>query len=612
MPNLETIKPNISPEPTPEQLATMKQLREELGKKIAKIDEALRNRGIALEDKTLRKDERAKIEESFDRLEAHKNNLLDQMPEIPVQQPEGVILNKDGIPFNKQPDPVVILDMYGNPIKKIEEKSLPIIEPTSQPVPQSAPQPPQQPQQPVQQPTVQPTAPTIQQIVQGVTNAKKITTAPATSTLAPITPASPTGPTGPTSPTTPPITSVVKTPEQILAEKIRKNEPLTREDLILRRTKWAGPDGVEAAIMKLYEAEKAANPPVEETPNFIEHTGPNLERARYDYVYALFQNRNNLYPDKVTYDHVKNLEKIYNQKRDEAVQEIQPIGNRTEDHIACKKERLKFLKDEHAAFEREALKLESQETRDRINKAIDRALNKTGRFIDKTQEKWNKGMEKFKNFFTDDPNTKGVGWLYYFFLVTHTTPLIAGNYINEKIGEPIDKGINTLRQKFKDALSSKKPRQEAPEQKKTLSEKYGDKDKKEKTIEEKSAEEVEAERKKNEIETRKMEFLSKATGVEMKGRNLDAWIKLSDTSVGKFFNPSRYKKPMKLEDYPDFQRKIHDALLPAYDEAKQISKVDRTKDIKGTDKLSLKEFINKLAEQDKLKDLWTKASNSNS
>ncbi len=612
MPNLENIQPKISPEPTLEQLATMKQLREELGKKIAKIDEALRNREIALENKTLRKDERAEIEDSFDRLEAHKNNLLDQMPEIPVQQPESIILNKEGVPFNKQPDPVVILDMYGNPINKAVEKNIPVKEPVSQPMPQPTPQIPQQPQQPTQQPAVQPTVPTIQQVVQNIANAKKVSTPPTPTISTPATPSGPAGPTGPTSPATPPVAPVVKTPEQILAEKIRNNEPLTREDLILRRTKWAGPTGVEAEIMNLHNAEKAANPPVEEAHNFIEHTGPDLERARYDYVYALFQNRNNLYPDKVTYDHVKNLEKIYNQKRDEAVQEIQPIGNRTEDHITCKKERLKFLKEEHAAFEREALKLESQETRDRINKAIDRALNKTGQFIDKAKEKWNKGMEKFKGIFTDDAKTKGMGWLYYFILVTSATPLIVGNYINEKIGEPIDKGINTLKQKFKDALSSKKPRQEAPEQKKTLSEKYGDKDKKDKTAEQKSAEEVEAERKKNEIETRKMEFLGKVTGVEMKGRNLDVWIKLSDTSTGKFFNPSRYKKPMKLEDYPDFQRKIHDALLPAYDEAKQISKVDRTKDIKGTDKLSLKEFINKLAEQDKLKDLWTKASNSNS
>lgn len=603
--NQENLKLNIQPELTPEQLKTATKLRTEILEKIAKFDEALRNRE-ALLNSNLRKDEKVEIEADFNQLETQKKVLMGQLPDMaatPQQTPvvtESLILDQYGNPFNQQKPPVVLVDQYSNPLPPSTELP-PIVQPVQQPT--------QAPVQPiVQAPTTapvpqMPTAPAapVAKIIPVVAQAPTpsvVNNAPAV----PITPVQPAGPAGPTGPT--PVATPTKTPEQLLAEKIRRGDPLTREELLFRRDHYHGTGGIAE------ELEKLATPPdPNEVHTFIEMGGPTLERSRNDYVYELFKNRNSYYPDAATFAHIKTLKEAYNKNIDEQINTIQPVGDMLEDKIACKKLRLKFMQGEREAFQREILRLDNEETRKRVGKAIEKAFDKTGKFLGKAKEKIGQGIDKVRDFFTDDPKTKGMGWLYYL-AVANTVHLKIATWGEEKIGKPTDDAINTLRNKFREALSSKTPKKESPETKKTLAEKYGDKNNPEKK--EKTPEEVEAERKKAEIESRKKEFLEKATGVEMKGKDLDNWKKLNGVYVGKFFNPSRFKTPKTIDDYPPFERKIYDALVPAYEEAKKLSATDRTKDIKATNKLNLEEFINKLAEQDKLKDLWKPTSNNNS
>jgi hypothetical protein len=70
-------------------------------------------------------------------------------------------------------------------------------------------------------------------------------------------------------------------------------------------------------------------------------------------VEVLFKNKDNFYPDVATLAYIKNLKESYHANINAEIEKIQPIGDRTEDKIASNKLRLKFLKDEHDAFQNE-------------------------------------------------------------------------------------------------------------------------------------------------------------------------------------------------------------------------------------------------------------------
>lgn len=456
-------------------------------------------------------------------------------------------------------------------------------------------------------------------------NLKKIYPAESEPAPAIITPPTPAPASENPEPAPVPAPAPTKTPEQLLAEKIRRGESLTPEDYLLRKDKWSGPGGVAKELENL-----ATAPDSQEAHNFIEHTGPNLERSRKDYVLAIFNNRKALYENKqwkdsgngvesetldpANQEYLKILQKKYNDNIDAELAQItvaeNPEGGK---RLAMTKARLEFLENERNTFNNELFMLENEETKKRINRALDKAFSKAGEFIGNAGafagKKINNILDRFKNKQGRKKGDGMPGW--YYAAMVPVSVVGIGVFGGKVLYKGALDSIAMLKEKFNKTMN--------PEKKEGgLKEKYGNKKPSAEPIPgkplDKTQEQFEKEKKLKEVEARKKEFLEKVTGVELTGRNLDNWKKLGIVHVGKFFNLSRFKKPTELEKqktYP-MQQKIYAALLPAYQEAERTSKLDRTKDIKGTDKLSMEEFITKLAEQDKLKALWTKASSNNS
>ena len=615
MSNLENLKINITPEPSPEELATVEKLRADLGVKIAKIDEALRNREEKL-GSNLRKDEKVKFEESYNRLEAQKKVLAGQMsgtpqgaaPEASATK-ESLILDQYGNPFNQQEKPAItLLDQYGNPLapaEAIKTEPKPVVN-TSPVAVANTP--------PIVQPPAQPKAPTVRVVpvtspapTPNISNAPNITTAPPGPTNLSTPTITPTGPTGPTVPNGPTVTPAApKTAEQLLAEKIRRGEPLTREELNMRRdpNHWDGPNGIGAELEKLAQPEPMSPP-----ENFIENSGPTLERSRSDYASALFKNRKALYENKewkksgdgvvsptldpANQEYLNSLKKKYNDNIDAELEKIN-VGKNPEggDRLALLKARTEFVKKERDAFNKEIFRLENEETKKRIGKALDKIASKTKSGLKAVGEMYKEGWKDLKDHFSrlNEAKEDGMGFLYNLVRAAALPTAIGISLGNE--------GYDNLKNKLKEKIDAWKNKdakeKEATESDATkkLSEKFGQK----KPASELKTPDVITDQ--MEISKKKNAFLEKTLGVELTGRNLDNWKKLSVVKTGKFFNWSRFSKPTELEKQKTFpiQQKIYDALRPTY----EAIKADKTRDIKSTDKLSIDEFLTTLAKADKL------------
>ncbi len=208
-------------------------------------------------------------------------------------------------------------------------------------------------------------------------------------------------------------------------------------------------------------------------------------------------------------------------------------------------------------------------------------------------------IEKAKKKIASKKKGDGVHWLYYAGMVP-ASPTALGVWAGGKLHEGVQDSIAMLKKKFNQAMN--------PEKKKTdLKEKFGNKKPNEKKDEavpgeamQKTQEQIDKEKKLKEVADRKNGFLEKAFGEKMKDPDIKAWDKLKGLSIKSFFNPTRIKKDIK--DYEPWQKAIYDQLKPLYDK----------KPVEVKETMTIGDYINSLAEQDKLKDLWNQTSSSNS
>ncbi len=213
---------------------------------------------------------------------------------------------------------------------------------------------------------------------------------------------------------------------------------------------------------------------------------------------------------------------------------------------------------------------------------------------EKTKERVSKTLEKMKK-------KEGMTWWYYagtFF----AGPTLIGNWIGNKLSNKLSSAIDLLKEKFKNKTDKEKPL--------SLKEKLGDKKSKDtaspKTAPKLTKEElVVKEQKEKEVKVRTTEFLEKAFDGKLEGDNKAGWEKLKKVPIWKFFDPT--KAGWILENYTPWQRSIYDKLYPLY--RKEYIAAKDTQKLGST---SLEDYLTKLAEQDKLKDLWTKPLNNNS
>jgi len=631
MPNLEIPKLNIHPEPTPEQVQAILKEYARLEKTTLEIKNQIGNGKFKLQDNGLYSVEHSGLVDQ-------NNNPIDSktIPESKIIIPDSKIIIPESniiIPESKIIDPATdpmmqIVDPQGNPMSSKEYVST--VKPPE---------------------AVEKVEPVVEEKAK-VEKKSKAVAAPTAASSGPVIMPIITGP-----------KPVVKGPEPVkvkteleqvvarIREYNKNNTPLSPEDLKYRLENWGK---VEVALMDLHKKEKTANPEPEVAHTFIEYAGPNLERSRIDYVNAIFNNRKALYENKqwqasgngvvtetldpANQQHLKILQKKYNDNIEAELKKVQPKNQEGGKLISMTQARLDFLQEERDQFNNELFLLDNEETKKRIGRALDKAFIKTGeitgdvgelagkgvekvgeltgkavgvvgekvgRGVDATTELVGKGVNNLIDRFKNKKGRKkgdGMPWWYYA-LAVPASPTALGVWAGGKLHEGVQDSIALLKKKFNQVVNPEKDKKKTD-----LKEKFGDKkpgEKKDGAVPgeamQKTQEQIDKEKKLKEIEDRKNEFLEKAFGKKPTTEDLEKLEKLSKLSIKSFFDPERQLNK-KLDTYTPWQRAIYDKLLPIYQKDTDPKK----------DKIKLKDYLTSLAEQDKLKDLWNQTSSSNS
>lgn len=611
MPNLENLQLHIEPEATPEQKAMMLKERDLLSKKLAAIDAALATMKNSTEENAYEKhveDQKKLADMAENAAQAlspeNLQNIYSQKEDSSSEPvPEKEVPTVETNTYDKHlQDQAALAELVGNNAQTLSQENLQKIYMKQE-------------EQPTAEPVKVLEVNTYDQHLEDTRKLAEIMGG-AASALSPenlkkIYPEKSEEPEA-VAPISTPALAQAKTELELVAERIREynknNTPLSPEDLKYRREHWVD---VKTELMNLHKKEVSENPEPETAHNFIEYTGPTLERSRNDYALALFNNRKALYKnqewkdsgdgvesptlDPANQEYLKSLHKKYNDNIDAELAKIDVAGNpEGGTRLALIKARLEFVKKENEALNREMFRLENEETQKRIGKAIDKALGKAGSMLESAKEKVQSGLKNLGDRFKNITPGKGMGWLYYL-AIAAASPIISGVWAGEGIGNKIDDGIAILKKKFGQTMNSVK---NPP----TIQEKFGTARKN--TTEPntpKSQEEAAQEKKEQETALRKKDFLEKAFGAKIEGDDAKKVEKLQNIHLGSFFNP-KDTMGKSVDDYKPWQKTIYEKLLPLYEKDSNTSKNNTT----------LRDLINKLAEQDKLKDLWKTTSKTSS
>ncbi len=386
-----------------------------------------------------------------------------------------------------------------------------------------------------------------------------------------------------------------KSPEQnnlqsqaeIIAQKIKNGDPLSKDDLEFRTNNWSI---LERAMMQ--NVTKAETTPgvtseqiLEQNSTPVENISRNLEQSRSDYVAAFQKNRVN--PGSIDHARLLELKNIYDENTKKGIDEI---WSQTKD----KKLLIDSLRDERRALEKEILERDTAETKARIEKSLKKfelvagsvllySLLLTGKFINDALELGKKGIEKLQS-----GNGKALELLkkhYDTMKASAKAPDPKAKFMDQFIN-PLNKlwGGETGKRSFEQGT---KEQQEATAKVATLEKKKVDNGAKEKT-----PEELEKSQMKDFL---KKSFESGFEGKQMTTKEekdtLRAWNKIKDKPVHLFMNPEKvvYKNAQgeevtkKVSDYSKAEQGLYKKIKDAY--------TDRQVSTPMGDGMTLEQFI---------------------
>lgn len=378
--------------------------------------------------------------------------------------------------------------------------------------------------------------------------------------------------------------SPAKTPDAVdpaaiaLAQKIRSGAELTQEELAERS---------DPAKWKVIEKEltKLAKPEAIKEENLIEQGKPTLGRLRSDFAAAIFKNRKALYENKSwlksklgigtetltpwDQEHLKSLQTQYDAAVNEGFEKIQPKGERMQDKIDCTKARLDFLKNERNAFNKELFQYENEETKKRINKAIDKAISSLRAVKDGIGKQFDAVAAKLTG--NKDQKYSGLGFLTKLALLPAAPAIIgayAGNAAYEKVKEGANASFEALKKRFGGTNTEKKksaqeaaPAANMAEAAKSLSTPKVAEDQENKT-------ELPVA-----VEQQKVAFIENAMGERLDGNTRNIWNGFKKMPASLLVYPDAsdadwgttetgIKITHKLEDFPAWAQTVSKTLKP--------------------------------------------------